>query len=132
MLGNQLESKENSSVIKNTGQSSGNNSQPKKNQNNLFEQVLFGFFVLISGLAYLFNFPSGTLFTTAGAFLLITCLRQVISKTLSLDWLFLLIGFLCLSKGISTLFNYEISFIPILFCLLGIYIISTAWQDRNA
>lgn len=132
MEGNHLENMENSPEISNSGDSSRNKSQPNTSQNNLFERISLGLFILIGGLAYLFNFPAGTLFTVAGILMLIICLRQIILKSLSLDWLTLLIGFLCLSKGISTLFNYEISFIPLLFCLLGIYVISLAWQDRNA
>lgn len=132
MKGNQLENKENSPEVTQSGYSSSNKSQPNNSQNNLFERISLGIFILIGGLAYLFNFPSGTLFTTAGVLMLIICLRQIISKSLSLDWLILLIGFLCLSKGISTLFNFEITFIPILFCFLGIFVISNAWQDRSA
>jgi len=132
LKGNHLENMENSPEISNSGDSSSNKSQPNTSQNNLFERISLGLFILIGGLAYLLNFPTGTLFTVAGILMLIICLRQIISKSLSLDWLILLIGFLCLSKGISTLFNYDISFIPLLFCLLGIYVISIAWQDRNA
>ncbi|MEQ1119300.1 hypothetical protein [Acinetobacter junii] len=132
MNGNQLENMENSPETQNSGYPSGNKTLPNTLQNNRFEQILFGLFILIGGLAYLFNFPAGTLFAVAGTLMLIICLKQIISKTLSLDWLILIIGFLCLSKGISTLFSYEISFIPLLFCLLGIYVISVAWQDRSA
>lgn len=132
MNGNQLENMENSSELPNSGYSSEQSTQQKTPQNNSFEQISIGLFILIAGLAYLFNFPAGTLFAIAGLLMLINCLRQIISKTLALDWLTLIIGFLCLSKGISTLFNYEIAFIPLVFCLLGVYVISIAWQDRNA
>lgn len=132
MNGNHLENMEKLPENLNSGESSNTASQLKNFQNNLFERISLGIFILIGGLAYLFNFPSGTLFTTAGILMLIICLRQIISKSLSLNWLTLLIGFLCLSKGISTLFNFEITFIPILFCFLGIFIISNAWQDRSA
>lgn len=132
LKGNHLENMENSPEISNSGDSSRNKSQPNTSQNNLFERISLGIFILIGGLAYLFNFPAGTLFCVAGILMLTICLRQIISESLSLDWLTLLIGFLCLSKGISTLFSYDISFIPLLFCLLGIYVISLAWQDRNA
>ena len=132
MNGNQLENMENLPEISHSGDFSENKPQPNNLQNNLFERISLGLFILIGGLAYLFNFPAGTLFTTAGALMLINCLRQIISKSQSLDWLILLIGFLCLSKGISTLFNFEITFIPLVFCFLGIFIISNAWQDRSA
>lgn len=132
MTGNHLENIENSSEISHSDDFHTPKPQPNNFQNNLFERISLGIFVLIGGLAYLFNFPSGTLFTTAGALMLLICLRQIISKSLTLDLLTLLIGFLCLSKGISTLFKFEITFIPILFCFLGIFIISKAWQDRSA
>lgn len=132
MNGNQLENMENSPESSNSGYPSKQPTQSKTSQNNLFERISLGLFILIAGLAYLFNFPAGTLFTIAGLLMLINCLRQIISKTLTLDWLILIIGFLCLSKGISTLFSYEIAFIPLIFCLLGVYVISVAWQDRNA
>jgi uncharacterized membrane protein HdeD (DUF308 family) len=132
MNGNQLENMENLSELPNSDYSSEQSTQQKTPQNNSFERISIGLFILIAGLAYLFNFPAGTLFTIAGLLMLINCLRQIISKTLALDWLTLIIGFLCLSKGISTLFNYEIAFIPLVFCLLGVYVISIAWQDRNA
>lgn len=132
MNGNQLENMENLPEISHSGNFSENKPQPNNLQNNLFERISLGLFILIGGLAYLFNFPAGTLFTTAGTLMLINCLRQIISKSQSLDWLILLIGFLCLSKGISTLFNFEITFIPLVFCFLGIFIISNAWQDRSA
>lgn len=132
MNGNHLENIENSPDLLNSGNSSDPKSQSNNFQNNLFERISLGIFILIGGLAYLFNFPAGTLFTTAGVLMLLICLRQVISKSLTLDWLILLIGFLCLSKGISTLFNFEITLIPLLFCFLGIFMISKAWQDRSA
>jgi len=132
MSGNYLENMENSPEVVDSGYSSENKSQPNSSQNNLFERISLGIFILIGGLAYLFNFPEGTLFMTAGILMLVICLRQIISKSLSLEWLILLIGFLCLSKGISSLFNFEIAFIPIVFCLIGIYVISRAWQDRSA
>ncbi|ENW23055.1 hypothetical protein F925_02930 [Acinetobacter lwoffii NCTC 5866 = CIP 64.10 = NIPH 512] len=132
MTGNHLENMENSPEASHSGNSLNSESQPNSFQNNLFERISLGIFILVGGLAYLFNFPSGTLFTTAGILMLLICLRQIISKSLTLDWLILLIGFLCLSKGISTLFNFEITFIPLVFCLLGIFIISKALQDRSA
>ena len=132
MTGNSLNKKDNSSELLNSDGSSGNNSQPNNSQNNFFGQILFGLFILIGGLAYLFNLPDGTLFIIAGSLMLINCVWQITSNSLSLDWLILLIGFLCLSKGISTLFNYEIPFIPLFFCLLGIFVISKAWKARGA
>lgn len=132
MNGNLLDNKENLLDLPNSSDSLEKESQPKFTQNNLFERISVGFFILITGLAYLFNFPSGTLYLTAGVLILVICFRQLIIKALRLDWLILIIGFLCLSKGISTLFNIEITIIPIFFCLLGIYVISNAWQGRNA
>lgn len=132
MSDNRLNQQENLPELLNSDYSSENISQPNNDQINYFSQFLIGIFILIGGISYLFKFPTGTLVATAGILILVNCIRQLIATDLKLDWITLIIGFLCLSKGISTLFEYEISLLPILFCLLGIYVISQAWQRWKA
>ncbi len=47
MNGNQLENMENSPETQNSGYPSGNKTLPNTLQNNRFEQILFGLFILI-------------------------------------------------------------------------------------
>ena len=104
--------------------------QPENNQLSFLKQILLGLFILIGGIAYLFNLPSGTLFLVSGIFLLIISLCEFFSREVDLEPISMIIGILCLVKGITSLFGITLTFFPIFFIIIGLILVVRTLQRR--